>query len=302
MSCEGRIQTFLEALASALYVENGQVFINIDLLQSNCQDAAPLISCGNNSVTPDIHLLSAIGENDCGQPSLRIGMPEDIDLSVNALTVEEIDTNTLTSGEINTDTIISDSDLTIETATEKTIVLSEVVWDDLRITPGSFDRPGGADPSVVLVYPNGGGIGTYLYEFAKDDVASFVVQLPHGYSGGNIKVHIHWTPGSRGVAENGKVVAWKIHYTWVNIGDNFADMQVLDLSDACDGVNYKHQMTSEVTIAANKNISSMLLCNIQRTTAGDSWSSTNSGQLPLILEVDFHYPIDTIGSRTSSSK
>lgn len=45
-----------------------------------------------------------------------------------------------------------------------------------------------------------------------------------------------------------------------------------------------------------------VFCNIQRTTAGDSWSSTNSGQLPLILEVDFHYPIDTIGSRTSSSK
>jgi hypothetical protein len=64
-------------------------------------------------------------------------------------------------------------------------------------------------------------------------------------------------------------------------------------------------MTSDTTITAvDKHISSMLLCNITRTDTGtdDTWVGTISGQLPLILEVDFHYPIDTLGSRTSSSK
>jgi hypothetical protein len=51
-------------------------------------------------------------------------------------------------------------------------------------------------------------------------------------------------------------------------------------------------------------ISSMLLCNLTRTDTGtdDTWATNTSGNLPLILEVDFHYPIDTLGSRTSSSK
>ena len=44
------------------------------------------------------------------------------------------------------------------------------VWDDLRITPGSFDRPGVADPSIVAYAP-AGGTTTYLWEFAKNDIA-----------------------------------------------------------------------------------------------------------------------------------
>lgn len=69
--------------------------------------------------------------------------------------------------------------------------------------------------------------------------------------------------------------------------------------------DWKHQMTEDVTITAtDKHISSMLLCNLTRTDTGtdDTWATNTSGNLPLILEVDFHYPIDTFGSRTSSSK
>ena len=180
------------------------------------------------------------------------------------------------------------------------------VWDDLRITPGSFDRPGVADPDYVIYYPNGGGLGAYLPEFAKNDFASFTVQIPHSYkAGSNIYVHLHWTPRDRGNEENGKTVGWKVDYSWANIGDTFPDMQTADLSDACDGTDHKHQMTPEVTISgAGKTISSMLICNVRRSDTGadDTWASTSSGQLPLLLEVDFHYEIDTVGSRTQSGK
>ena len=180
------------------------------------------------------------------------------------------------------------------------------VWDDLRITPGSFDRPGIADPAYVVYYPNGGGLGLYLPEFAKDDFASFTIQLPHNYQEGTtIYVHLHWTPRDRGNEENGNTVGWKIDYSWANIGDNFADMQTIDLSDACDGTDHKHQMTPEVAITGTgKHISSMLICNVRRSDTGtdDTWSSTLSGELPLLLEVDFHYEIDTVGSRARTAK
>lgn len=180
------------------------------------------------------------------------------------------------------------------------------VWDDLRITPGSFDRPGIADPAYVIYYPNGGGLGTYLPEFAIDDFASFTVQMPHGYkAGSNLSVHLHWTPRDRGNEESGKTVGWKVDYSWANIDGTFGDMQTADLSDACDGTDHKHQMTPQVAITGtSKAISSMLLCNIRRSDTGtdDTWVSTTSGQLPLLLEVDFHYEIDTVGSRSISSK
>lgn len=176
------------------------------------------------------------------------------------------------------------------------------VWDDMRVVPGSFDRPGSSDPSIVAYDVNGGGVNTYLWSFAKNNIASFTVQLPHGYMvGTDIYCHVHWTPGANGVANNGLTVGWKIDYTWANINGSFGTMGTLDLSDACDGTDHKHQMTPDVLISgAGKHISSMLLCNIKRTDTGtdDTWTTGD----PMILEIDFHYQIDTIGSRTISSK
>ena len=207
--------------------------------------------------------------------------------------------------EIKTDTTTA-TDLTITTGTAKTILLGTVVYDDLRITPAGFDRAGVADPSLVSYTPSGSGLATFLYEFQKDDIGYFTVQLPHTYkTGTDITVHVHWTAGANGTTENGRTVGWKVDYTWANINGTFSAMATADLSDATDNANHKHQMTPEVTITGtDKNISSMLLCNIKRTDTGtdDTWVGTASGALPMLLEIDFHYAIDTIGSRTISSK
>jgi len=184
------------------------------------------------------------------------------------------------------------------------VTLTPVQWDDIRILPGSFDRPGVSDPAMVpYVYS---GTTTYLWEFSAGDIASFTVQIPHGYSGTSMYVHIHWTPGNRGDEEIGKSVGWKVDWTWANINGTFGAMQTADLQDVSDGTDHKHQMTSEVLVGSGpgKGISSMLLCNVKRTDTGtdDTWASANSGELPFLLEIDFHYPIDTVGSREASSK
>lgn len=196
-------------------------------------------------------------------------------------------------------------DLLLDCGNGKTLELEHPVYDDMRITPSSFDRPGVSDPTIVKVQPGGSG-DTYLYEFADGNAASFVVQLPHTYKvGEDIKVHVHWTPGDHGEAEDGNTVGWKIDYTWANINGAFGEMTTADCSDACNGVDWEHNMSPEVTITGTgKSISSMLICNIRRTDTGsdDTWNGTVSGERPLILEVDFHYPVNTLGSRTWSTK
>jgi hypothetical protein len=47
-----------------------------------------------------------------------------------------------------------------------------------------------------------------------------------------------------------------------------------------------------------------LLEMIKRTDTGadDTWVGTISGDRPMLLEVDFHYQIDTVGSRQTGIK
>ena len=202
----------------------------------------------------------------------------------------------------------SASDFTVITGADKTLVLGTPVWDDIRIVPTAFDFAGSTDPTLVDFRPTGAGLITKLYEFALDDKAYFTVQLPHKYkTGTDIYVHAHWTPGTRGTEETTHTVGWKVIYSWANIGDTFPVMATADLSDACQSTDDQHLMTPDIVIDGHtvaKGISSQLACYITRTDTGgdDTWASSTTGQLPLLLEVDFHYQVDTMGSRTISSK
>ena len=196
-----------------------------------------------------------------------------------------------------------------ETDGSMRMVGNATVWDELQITANALERPGGSDPEYVKWTPNlggGGSISMYLLEFQNGDSASFVVQLPHSYKqGSSIYAHLHWTPGAAGSDEEGATVGWKIDYTWANIDGTFGSGATVSLSDACDGDDDKHQMTPEVEISGSgKTTSSMLVCNIKRTDTGtdDTWAGTASGALPMLLEIDFHYEMDTIGSRGMSTK
>lgn len=202
-------------------------------------------------------------------------------------------------------TIYSVNDLTIDCGSEKTVVLVEPVWDDIRIIPSSFDFAGNADPVIVNFRPGGSGTIFKLWEFAKGDEAFFSCQLPHGYKvGADIKAHVHWTAGARGNEEAAKAVAWKVDYTWCNIHGTFSPSATVDLTDTVTGTDYYHEITSDVSITGtDKGLSSMIIGRIYREdVVGDTWVGTASGSLPLLLELDFHVPLDTIGSRTNITK
>jgi hypothetical protein len=218
-------------------------------------------------------------------------------------------TITIGSGTTKTDfDVDATGQLTITSPTAKTPIFSPPVYEDLRIVPTSFDFVGNTDPTLVAYTPTGSGTATMLYEFAKNDVAYFVAQVPHNYKEGtDITVHVHWTPGSRGTEEGTNLVGWKVLYAWTNIDAAFPAMQTADLSDACTSTDDAHLITPEVTLNGHtvpKTISSMLICQVTRTDTNgdDTWASSTTGQLPLILEVDFHYQIDTLGSRQILTK
>jgi hypothetical protein len=177
--------------------------------------------------------------------------------------------------------------------------LRDPQWDDMRILPTAFDFAGNADPVAVATFqPGGSGTAFRLYEFAVNDEGFFTTQMPHGWKAGtNLWPHVHWSPGPRGNEEIGKTVAWALDYTIASIGGVFYTSRTIAMTGTCTGVDYHHEITSNAgsISMAGIGLSAMMLGRLYRTT-GDSWASTTSGQLPLLLELDFHYEVDSLGS------
>ena len=174
------------------------------------------------------------------------------------------------------------------------------VWDDMRILPSEFSRPGQTDPTIQTWTVD--KIGYSIWCFNPDQLGYFSVQVPHSYKeGSDIYVHAHWTPKENGATEDGHTVAWGVWLTWANIDAIFDTSVNVDLTDTCDGVNDKHLMTPDILIdGTGKTVSSMITGLFYRDT-GDSWSGTGADG-PGLLELDFHFEIDTIGSRERLSK
>ena len=179
----------------------------------------------------------------------------------------------------------------------------DAAWDDLLINSGVFKFSGSADPTLQDWQPGSSGATFKVYKFKKNDEIYFSCQLPHTYKQGtDLKVHVHWTPCDRGVAEDGKYVGWKLDYSWANInGDPFPASGTIDMHDTCSGVNDYHEVSAGLTSidGTDKTISSMLVGRLYRTDTGtdDTWVGTTASQSPAVLQFDIHHQIDTIGSR-----
>lgn len=176
-------------------------------------------------------------------------------------------------------------------------------YDDLRIVPGAFSFPGVADPTLSTWQPTGAGATFRVYEFNNADEVAFTVQMPHKYKQGtDLLAHVHWTPRARGVAEDGHTVFWKLDYSIANQNANFGASATIDLTDTCTGVNEKHELSPEITISgAGLTVSHMIICRFYRDV-GDTWATNTAGNRPVLLEMDFHYQLDTLGSQQSLTK
>jgi len=177
---------------------------------------------------------------------------------------------------------------------EEGLILDTTQYTDLRISTGSLSPVGAGNDPIKLAYKTG-----LVYQFDTNEEMLFTTQLPHGYKEGtDLHPHIHWTPHSRGVVEAGHTVAWRLELSVANVNGIFPDPTTYDLTATCDGTNDKHQVqgTSVPLDGTGLKVSAMILGRVYRAP-GDTWVLNTASNRPGLLEVDFHYEIDTFGSR-----
>lgn len=190
----------------------------------------------------------------------------------------------LGSQKLITEEIESVGDLTIDCGTEKTIVLEESVWDDMRVPAeqtklGALDKPDYDYTNNGLLFPQND----------TSEVIYAIVQLPHSYKlSTDIKPHLHY------IQTSSDVPVFKLKYRWYKGGDAVPSFTTItsttNVHTYTSGSIHQKLRFPDISGTGMNSISSILDIQIYRednVIVGDV----------LVKEFDIHYQIDTIGSR-----
>ena len=137
------------------------------------------------------------------------------------------------------------------------------------------------------------------FDAAANEGVTFAAQLPHGWElGSGVIAHVHWSPSTTDTGD----VKWVLYYSKQAVnGGAFPAEDSLVVTTAGSGTAKSHQYITLGTInmSAITTISPMLMCSLKRIGAAGTDTFTGEAYL---LEIDFHYQIDSRGSRWENVK
>jgi len=186
-------------------------------------------------------------------------------------------------------------------------------WEDLRV-PVTATRRGPANIPGFLKFTDNGAAstGVYLHQFDdnNDEDLFFTAQIPHNYKQStDIGAHVHWTPDLPTTPALDEVVQWELEYMWESLGDDFVAGSTTVVTSTTHTpadatlVPGRHYLTSFGTLTGTgQGVSSMLICRVSRNTdASDTFTGPGNHDACL-LEIDFHYEVENLGSNVIGSK
>jgi len=183
--------------------------------------------------------------------------------------------------------------LILEGSNERTLELDPALWDDMRVPVNSVKIPGSNNPGdasfkggLILAFSDQAVLGNEEYVY-------FTAQLPHTYKEGeDIESHVHWVGEDATIGD----VYWRLTYSWANIGDAFPAESTIYVADTNSAIADTHNKVYFESISGTgKKISSMLVCSLSRHSS--NILDTFGGKDAYLLEIDFHFPVNTLGSR-----
>ncbi|SFS46561.1 hypothetical protein [Lutibacter maritimus] len=186
-------------------------------------------------------------------------------------------------------------------------------WDDLKVPVNSVKIKNITEGATWEQFISGSGLSLLFFKEQTDankvsDVV-FTLQMPHSWKEGTaIYPHVHWTVDASVGALR---VSWGLEYVWVNVGQQFNSTPSIVYGNGLAIPNgtlieaREHVITPLTSITSTTNgpagtLSSMLVCRLFRNSS-DSAVDTYTGSVGL-LEIDFHYQIDSDGSNQEYTK
>lgn len=300
-TCTGRVYTIKRnATSTANVTIAGTIDGVTNLILINPSDSATLFSNGSEwkaaSNSNSTSSWSVNGNTGTNAATNFVGTTDAKDLVLKTNNASRIN---ITSAGVTT---IGGATNHTKFETDGTVMFegNATVWDDLRV---SVDN---GSSSATLGYMPGDNAGGQIWYFLNAkalETLTFQVQLPHSYKEGtNIYPHIHWTPRVSGSGN----VEWNLDYTWVNYDATtplaFPATTTSTVVATGPFTLRTHLITSLASgglDGTGKKVSSILICRIWRNSGNTADTYADDAGL---LSLDFHYQIDTVGSRAEYVK
>lgn len=178
---------------------------------------------------------------------------------------------------------------------------TSTVWEDLRVT---LDK-GSSSATFDYISGSNGPQIWFFKDNASVEAMSFTVQLPHGWKeGSTIYPHMHWLPKLTATGN----VEWNFEYTWANNNNSSPEVfPAITTSTFISTGPFTARSFLTTTLSASnvgidgsgKTVSSILICRIWRRS--DNPNDTYNADAG-VLFLDFHYQMDTFGSRSEYTK
>lgn len=182
------------------------------------------------------------------------------------------------------------------------VTYHDTFWDDLRVPLSSTKKAGSKEPEFKKALDNGLGSQGVMLEFfdkTTEEELYFECQMPHSWKEGtDIHAHVHFIPIANG--SEGDVVSWCLEYSWASIGSVFSNTTIIGGNEHIPAdsslVQNKHYLTELGEInGSGQTFSSMLICRVFRDAGGTLYTDDYDDEVGL-LEIDFHYEIDKVGT------
>jgi hypothetical protein len=182
----------------------------------------------------------------------------------------------------------------VEMQGDLTFVGDATVWDDLRVpAQNTIINPTKSEPAFEEFTD-----GLFVYKFdttnADDESVHFVAQMPHAYKeGSDIGPHLHWSPDTSNTGN----VRWQLEYVIANIDNTFdttATSETITVAAGGTALFHEYDEFSDID-GTGLTISHIIMCRLTRLSTSDVLDTFTGNAA--FLEFDFHYEIDTVGSR-----
>ena len=166
-----------------------------------------------------------------------------------------------------------------------------MTWDDLQVVLTGAEL----HPTQSPTWIDYKGSRALEFDGASAQTIYFIAQIPHNWAEDtDVEFHLHAIHQS---VVTGTVI-WDFTHSWANIGEAFPTETTVQKSIATHGAIDVHGAGDVATLTGTgKNISSIVLCSLTRR--GDLDTATETS---VLIGADFHYLINTIGSREEYTK